>query len=77
VRVLRAQIRKQMHEVRTNRCQVLGEVSFELGTAVEKSSDKDSVSDLGLPMVERESPIVRLCLWSMELSSSTGRNKSE
>jgi hyaluronoglucosaminidase len=77
VRALRAQIRKQMHEVRRTGCQVLGEISFELGTAVEKSPDKDSVSDLGLPMVERESPIVRLCLWSMELSSSTGRNKSE
>jgi len=46
----RAKIRAELKKVHRNRTQALGEVAF----------GKD-LSDLGLPVVERESPIIELC----------------
>jgi len=59
-RMLETRIRKEMKQVRVNRTQALGEVAFVLRRRAHGEADKCSASELGLPLAERESPVIEL-----------------
>ena len=68
-RMLETRIRKEMKQVRANRTQALGEVAFVLHKRAHEEADKCSISELGLPLVERESPVIELYSRVMRVKS--------
>ena len=70
VRVLKHKVREEMSIVREDKVQALGEVAFELETNgdVTGKADVNRLWGMGLPQIQKESPVVELYYWSQKIS---------
>jgi len=70
IRGLKEKVREEMALVREDKVQALGEVAFELETNgdVTGKADVNRLWGMGLPQIQKESPVVELYYWSQKIS---------